>query len=57
MEFSLFLKATLNNVEYGKIVKKVHHIMSFNQSAWMKPYSSGYNDLRKTETMSFKKTC
>ena len=45
-KFLLSLKATLNSIEYVIIVKQVHNIISFNQSARMKPYSLGNNDLR-----------
>ena len=43
----LSLKATTNNVEYVVIVTKVHNIISFNQSAWLKPYSLGNNDSKQ----------
>ena len=51
LKFLLFLKTTINNIEYGVIVKKVHNIISFNQSAWMKPYILGNNDVRKMLNM------
>ena len=47
LKFSLSLKVTLNHIEYGVIVKKVHNIIYFNQSAWMKPYILSTNDLRQ----------
>ena len=55
MKCLLSLKATINNVEYGVIVKKVHTILSFNQSAWMKPYRLDKNDLRTNAKHDFEK--
>ena len=45
LKLLLSLKATIHNVEYGVIGKQVHNIISFNQSAWTKPYILGNNDL------------
>ena len=52
-DFLLSLSTTINNVEYGVIVDKVHNRISFNQSAWMKPYILCNNDLRKSVKHEF----
>ena len=38
------LKQVSNN---GFVLKKVHRVISFNQSAWLKPYIEVNTDLRK----------
>ena len=51
--FYYLLKTTIINLEYGVIVDKVHNILSFNQSAWMKPYILSNNDLRQNAKHEF----
>ena len=53
LKFSLTLKVKLNGKEYGVETTKVHNILSFNQSAWMKPYILSNNDLRKQAKHEF----
>jgi hypothetical protein len=51
----------VNHVKYkpiitkDNIITKVHNIISFNQSAWMKPYIMGNNALRKDAKHDFEK--
>jgi hypothetical protein len=53
--FLLTLKVKVNNIEYKPIITEVHNIISFKQSACMKPYMLGNNDLRKEAKHEFEK--
>ena len=55
VKFLLSLKATHNTIDYSISVGKVHTMISFNQSAWMKPYILGNNDLRTNAKHEFEK--
>ena len=47
------LKQALN---YGLVLNKVHRLIKFNQSAWLKPYINMNADLKKQHKMILKKT-
>ena len=48
------LKQALN---HGLALKKVHRVIKFNQTAWLKPYNNINPDLRKKrQKMILKKT-
>ena len=51
------MKTSIYNVDYGVIVGKLHNILSFSQSAWMKPYILSSNDLRTNAKHEFEKDC
>ena len=46
------LRQTLNNIS---VFKKVHKVIKFNRSAWLKPYIDRNTDLRKKQKMIWKK--
>ena len=46
------LRQTLNNIS---VLKKVHKVIKFNRSAWLKPYIDRNTDLRKKQKMIWKK--
>jgi hypothetical protein len=49
----LTLKVKVNNKEHGILITHTHNIISFKQSACMKPYIEGNNDLRKEAKHEF----
>ena len=46
------LRQTLNNI---LVLKKVHKVIKFNRSAWLKPYIDRNTDLRKRAKNDFEK--
>ena len=46
------LRQTLNNI---LVLKKVHKVIKFNRSAWLKPYIDRNTDLRKKAKNDFEK--
>ena len=46
------LRQTLNNI---LVLKKVHKLIKFNRSAWLKPYIDRNTDLRKKAKNDFEK--
>ena len=42
-------------LKHGLILKKVHKVIIFNQSAWLKPYIDMNNELRTNASNDFKK--
>ena len=42
-------------LNHGKVLKKVHRVIKFNQNAWLKPYIDMNTDLRKKEKNGFGK--
>ena len=46
------LKQTLN---YGIVLRKVHKLIKFNQTAWLKPYIDMNTGLRKKAKNDFEK--
>ena len=40
------LRQTLNNI---LVLKKVHKVIKFNRSAWLKPYIDRNTDLKKSK--------
>ena len=37
-EYVIHIRALDQALKYGLILEKVHHVVEFNQSAWLKPY-------------------
>ena len=46
------LRQTLNNI---LVLKKVHKVIKFNRSAWLKPHIDRNTDLRKKAKNDFEK--
>jgi hypothetical protein len=53
LKFVLTLNVKVNNKEHGILIKHTHNIISFKQSACMKSYIEGNNDLRKEAKHDF----
>ena len=46
-EYVIHIRNLKQALNYGLVLKKVHKVIKFNQSAWLKPYIDMNIDLRK----------
>ena len=49
------IRALDQALEYGSILEKVHRVVEFNQTAWLKPYIDFNTELRKKGKNDFEK--
>ena len=56
IDFHLFFFRQLKQMlEHGLILQKVHKVLSFSQSKWLKPYIEHNTNLRKQSKNKFEK--
>ena len=53
--YMIHIKALAQSLEHGLMLKKIHRVMEFKQSAWMKPYIDFNTKLRAQATNDFEK--
>ena len=53
--YVIHIKALNQALKHGLILKNVHHMIKFNQSAWLKPYIDFSTKFRKKAKNDFKK--
>ena len=51
----IYIKALDQALKHGLILEKVHHVIEFNQSAWLKPYINFNTELTKKAKNDFEK--
>ena len=54
-EYVIHIRNLKQAWNHGLVLKKVHAVIKFNQSAWLKPYIDINTDLRKKTRNDFKK--
>ena len=55
-KYVIHIRALTQALKHGLILEKVHHVIEFNQSAWLKPYIDFNTELRKKAKNDFEKT-
>ena len=55
IDFHLFFRQLKQMLEHGLILQKVHKVLSFSQSKWLKPYIEHNTNLRKQSKNKFEK--
>ena len=53
--YVVHIRALKQSLEHGLILKKVHRVIEFQQSAWLKKYIDKNTDLRKQAKNDFEK--
>ena len=51
----IHIRALMQSLDHGLILEKVHRVIEFNQSAWMKPYIDFNTKLRTQAANNFEK--
>ena len=54
--YVIHIRALDQALKHGLVLEKVHRVIEFNQSAWLKPYIDFNTELRKKAKNDFKKT-
>ena len=54
-KYIIYIRALDQALKHGLILEKVHRIIEFNQSAWLKPYIDFTTELRKKVKNNFEK--
>ena len=54
-KYVIYIRALDQGLKHGLILEKVHHVIEFNQSAWLKPYIDFNTELRKKAKNDFEK--
>ena len=54
-KYVIHIRALGQTLKHGLILKKVHRMIEFNQSAWLKPYIDFNTELRKRAKKDFEK--
>ena len=54
-KYVIHIRALDQALKHGLILEKVHHVIEFNQSAWLKPYIDFNTELTKKAKNDFEK--
>ena len=54
-QYVIHVRALDHTLKHGLILEKVHRVIEFNQSAWLKPYIDFNTELRKKAENDFEK--
>ena len=54
-KYVVHIRALDQALKHGLMLKKVHRVISFQQSAWLKVYINKTTELRKKATSNFKR--
>ena len=54
-EYVMHIRHLKQTLSHRLVLKKIHRIIKFNQSAWLKPYIDMNTDLRKKQKSILKK--
>ena len=54
--YIIHIRALDQALKHGLVLKEVHHVIEFDQSAWLKPYIDFNTELRKKAKNDFEKT-